>query len=159
MPQRTRGFTLVEIMIVVVIIGLLAAMAIPAISRVREKARVNRFANDLRVFASGLDTMMLELGTTPGDPSSGSFAGGHAQLGEYLNEGVYSQPTSLGGVWDIDSGDFGYRAVVGVDFGGSPTADQTKMLQAVDDLIDDGDLTTGTFQAFDGGRRGYAVIE
>ncbi len=146
-------------MIVVVIIGLLAAMAIPAFSRVRERARVNRFVSDLRTFTAGIDTMMLELGTTPGDPSSGSFAGGHAQLGDYLNEGVYAQPTTIGGVWDIDSGDFGYRALVGVDFGGAPSDQQRKYLQLVDDLIDDGDLSAGTFRAFNSGRRGYAVIE
>ncbi|HVU37609.1 MAG TPA: prepilin-type N-terminal cleavage/methylation domain-containing protein, partial [Opitutales bacterium] len=35
-----KGFTLVEIMIVVVIIGLLAAMAIPAFSKVRQQSRI-----------------------------------------------------------------------------------------------------------------------
>ena len=75
-----RAFTLVEIMIVVVIMGLLAAMAIPAFQKVQQNTRVSRFASDLRTFAAGLDTMMLEVGALPGDPGTGSLAGGHAQL-------------------------------------------------------------------------------
>ena len=102
---------------------------------------------------------MLELGALPGDPGSGSFAGGHAQLGEYIKASTYAQPTSIGGVWDIDSDDFGARCVVGVDLGGSPTAEELASLVAVDLLIDDGDLTTGVFRGFDSNRRGYLMIE
>ena len=159
MITTRRGFTLVKIMIVVVIIGLLAAIAIPAFQRVKQRSQVSRFANDIRVFAQGLETLMLELGTLPGDPGSGSLAGGHAELTDYINAGKYSQPTSLGGVWDIDSGDYGVRCVVGVDLGGSPSALQLAGLISVDSLIDDGDLATGVFRGFDGNRRGYLLIE
>lgn len=159
MKTGQRGFTLVEIMIVVVIIGLLAAMAIPAFQKVQQNSRISRFASDLRTFAQGLDTLMLELGTLPGDPGSGSLSGGHAQLSDYINGGTYRQPTSLGGVWDIDSGDFGVRCVVGVDFGGPPSSVELANLGAVDALIDDGDLTTGNFRGFDSNRRGYLLIE
>ena len=159
MKATRHGFTLVEIMIVVVIIGLLAAMAIPAFQRVKQRSQVSRFANDIRVFAQGLETLMLELGTLPGDPGSGSLSGGRAELADYINAGKYEQPTSLGGVWDIDSGDYGVRCVVGVDLGGSPSPLQLAGLAAVDTLIDDGDLTTGVFQGFDSNRRGYLLIE
>lgn len=159
MKAHHRAFTLVEIMIVVVIIGLLAAMAIPAFEKVRQNSRVSRFASDLRTFAGGLDTMMLELGALPGDPGTGSLAGGHPQLADYLNASTYAQPTSIGGQWDIDSSDMGMNCVVGVDFGGAPSDVELAMLEAVDEVIDDGNLSTGVFQGYDGNRRGYLTIE
>ena len=57
-----KGFTLVEIMIVVVIIGLLAAMAIPAFQKVRTNSQQKAITNNLRQFASGGMQYMLEEG-------------------------------------------------------------------------------------------------
>ena len=46
--QRSHGFTLVEIMIVVAIIGLLAAIAVPNFVRARSKAQQNACINNLK---------------------------------------------------------------------------------------------------------------
>ena len=56
------GFTLVEIMIVVVIIGLLASMAIPAFKKVRETSQTKAIHNNLRQLAAGADQYFLEYG-------------------------------------------------------------------------------------------------
>ena len=54
MVRRTRrsGFTLIELMIVVVIIGILASIAIPKFARTKEKAYVASMKADLRNLAS-----------------------------------------------------------------------------------------------------------
>ena len=60
----SRGFTLVEIMIVVVIIGLLAMMAIPAFNKVRENSQDKTVMNNVRQLSSAADQYFLENGVT-----------------------------------------------------------------------------------------------
>lgn len=62
MYRSNKGFTLVEIMIVVVIIGLLAAMAIPAFQKVRASAQDKAVLNNARQLGAGADQYYLEAG-------------------------------------------------------------------------------------------------
>ncbi|PTX95538.1 prepilin-type N-terminal cleavage/methylation domain-containing protein [Opitutus sp. ER46] len=64
MKKSNQGFTLVEIMIVVVIIGLLAAMAIPAFQKVRASSQDKAVLNNLRQLSSAADQYFLEKGAT-----------------------------------------------------------------------------------------------
>jgi len=62
--KNTKGFTLVEIMIVVVIIGLLAAMAIPAFQKVRTSSQDKAVLNNARQLSAGADQYYLENGVS-----------------------------------------------------------------------------------------------
>ena len=55
-----RAFTLVEIMIVVAVIALLAAIALPSFLRARKRAQASRILNDLRFIDSAVDQYALE---------------------------------------------------------------------------------------------------
>jgi type IV pilus assembly protein PilA len=62
--RSSKGFTLVEIMIVVVIIGLLAAMAIPAFQKVRASSQDKAVTNNLRQLSAAADQYFLEQGVS-----------------------------------------------------------------------------------------------
>ena len=65
-PSRRAGFTLVEIMIVVAIIGLLAAIAIPNFIRARATSQCNACINNLRQIDAGINEWALENGKSTG---------------------------------------------------------------------------------------------
>src|SRR6478672_12025939 len=68
-PQVARqgGFTLVEIMIVVAIIALLAAIAVPGFLRARKRSQASRILNDLRMIDSAVDQYAIETSRKTGD--------------------------------------------------------------------------------------------
>ena len=64
--KRRAGFTLVEIMIVVAIIALLAAIAVPGFLRARKRSQASRILNDLRLIDSAVDQYAIETNKASG---------------------------------------------------------------------------------------------
>ena len=65
--KRRGGFTLVEIMIVVAIIALLAAIAVPGFLRARKRSQASKVLNDLRMIDAATDQYAIETGKKTGD--------------------------------------------------------------------------------------------
>ncbi len=65
-----RGFTLVEIMIVVAIIALLASMAVPNFLRARKRSQATRILEDLRLLDSAMDQYAIENNKSTGAPAN-----------------------------------------------------------------------------------------
>lgn len=66
LTKNRGGFTLVEIMIVVAIIALLAAIAVPGFLRARKRSQASRIVNDLRLIDSAIDQYAIENNKTSG---------------------------------------------------------------------------------------------
>jgi len=64
--SRNRGFTLVEIMIVVAIIALLASIAVPNFLRARKRSQATRIMEDLRQLDGAMDMYAMENNKTTG---------------------------------------------------------------------------------------------
>ena len=79
---RRGGFTLAEIMIVLLIIGLLAAIAVPNFMQARRDARKNMCISNLRLIASAKDQAGLQNGMAETDTPTA------AQIVPFLKEGV-----------------------------------------------------------------------
>jgi len=68
LSNRRGGFTLVEIMIVVAIIALLAAIAVPGFLRARKRSQASRILNDLRMIDAAVDQYAIETNRSTGNP-------------------------------------------------------------------------------------------
>jgi prepilin-type N-terminal cleavage/methylation domain-containing protein len=67
LQTKHGGFTLVEIMIVVAIIALLAAIAVPGFLRARKRSQASKILNDLRMIDSAVDQYAIETGRKTDD--------------------------------------------------------------------------------------------
>lgn len=139
------AFTLVEIMIVVVIIGLLAAMAIPAFQRMRERSQATRMANDFRQIESAFQRFVLETGSWPVATGMGLVPTG---MSGYLPN-AYTQASPLGGMylWSGPSHNVVLRGTQASD----------SVMQLVDAVLDDGVLNTGDFTKIGPNTFGYCA--
>jgi prepilin-type N-terminal cleavage/methylation domain-containing protein len=93
LQTKHAGFTLVEIMIVVAIIALLAAIAVPGFLRARKRSQASKILNDLRMIDSAVDQYAIETSRKTGDVVN------TADWTNYLKKGslLYNNGSSLFG--------------------------------------------------------------
>ncbi len=135
--ERRRGFTLVEIMIVVMIIGLLVAIAIPAFAKARREAQASAIANDFRVFDGVFQHYALETGSFPGsDWSQGDYPVGMET--NWLPK-AWIQDSPINGGYYVFHDPAGGPALILIARNDIPNS----LMNRVDEMLDDGNLFSG----------------
>lgn len=160
MPRHTRaasrGFTLVEILIVVVILGILAAIVTPQFAGATEESRRSAFVTELKVFVDAAEYFAAREGTYVSDGSSGVCP---AEFADYVDADDFEAGTPIGGVWDTEFNDSGVTSAIGVHFNVASEVRDDAYMTIVDALFDDGDLNNGAFQKLADARFYYIIEE
>lgn len=146
-PSPRHAFTLVEVLIVVVILGILAAVVVPSFANAIEPTRQTTFITNMKDFAESIQVYKIRNNTYPADSAAGEFPDG---LDEYINPRDWIGVTPIGGSWVTESTDAGYG--VGVHFNGSGETRSAEYMLEIDGIFDDGDLESGNFQSAGEGR-------
>jgi general secretion pathway protein G len=133
MAMRARGFTLIEIMVVVVILAILGTLVAPQILGRIDEARVTKAKNDLRLYESALDLYRMDnfkypttdqgleaLVKRPSDPNLKNYrAEGYVkqlQKDPWGHDYVYVSPGTNGAPYDLLSlGADGQQGGTGLD--------------------------------------------
>ena len=101
--KRRGGFTLVEIMIVVAIIALLAAIAVPGFLRARKRSQASRILNDLRMIDSAVDQYAIETNRKTGDTVAVTDWTNYLKKGSILYNGGKSLLGTAYGTQTVDT--------------------------------------------------------
>ncbi|MDM4767547.1 type II secretion system major pseudopilin GspG [Pelomonas sp. SE-A7] len=98
--QRGAGFTLLEMLVVLVIIGLIAGLVVPRVTRGLDKSQVTAATAQIKILRGAVESLRLDIGRYPSNdeglsmvfkaPSDPVLAG--RWRGPYLDEGVPLDP-------------------------------------------------------------------
>ena len=129
-----RGLSFVEILIVVAILGILAAMVIPQYKNTSDTAKINTTLKDLGTFETAINVYAMKQNGVL--PSSGSLL--QAAISDYLPSGGANAVPGVGGQYQFYSWPGTNSAAVSVV--GSPNVG---LLSQIDIDLDDGIASTG----------------
>ena len=148
-PRSTAGVGLVELMVVVTIISMLMALALPSYQRIQKKARSAAISNDFRVFTAVLQARAHENGSWPAETAAGIvpdvITKDDIQLASWIG------PTAIGGRFDWENNQIHngtrYRAALAlVETGDATLMVDLELYKEIDAVLDDGNLNTGNFR-------------
>jgi prepilin-type N-terminal cleavage/methylation domain-containing protein len=138
-PRRQAGFTLIEILIVVIILGILASIIIPQFANASSNSANAAFAHQLKSYARAFSVQVHKGSTWPADQTEGAYP---PEMVGVIDKAEWEKATPIGGKWDWDQGVFGVTAGVSVYM---PDRTPAQMVE-IDRMVDDGNLTTGAFR-------------
>jgi general secretion pathway protein G len=152
MPSiRRRAFTLIELVVVVIVIGILAAIIVPNTINAGDQARVVATGEDLAAIARAADAHRNATGRWPRDASRAVMP---EELASYFEKGdPFLKVVPMGGVYDYDGPSSSRGPRIAIRSGPGNPLPTEAAVRELDALIDDGDPSTGRLR-----RTGGAVF-
>lgn len=150
----SRGFTLVELLVVVMILGILVAVVIPSFKGAFDSSQQSAFVADIKIYSDAVHLFAVQTGDWPEDSSTGDIPDGFL---DYIALADWDDGTPLGGQWDVEHDSYGITSAVGVVFDGGPGRDDEYM-QEIDATYDDGLLESRYFREIEDDNRYYHIV-
>lgn len=144
--RAQRAFTLIELLMIVVILGIVAAITVPQTSMAMDDARTSAFGSDIKIYERACQVYYVDWTAWPVNSASGVMP---PELAGYVRSDAWADGTPIGGSWDFETGAGGTSSAVGVHFNGVGTTRDAAFMAGIDAMLDDGDLATGMFQQLD----------
>ena len=155
--NRIAAFTLIEILIVVLILGVLASVVIVQISGMRTEAERSAFISSGQIFQEAAYRYYIDNKAFPPDVRSGRLPDG---FGDYITSRSWESRTPIDGLWDMEANSYGLTSSLGVHFkNGTGDRKDDAYMREIDAAIDDGDLATGVFRKLAARRYYFVVVE
>jgi type II secretion system protein G len=146
--RRQKGFTLLELLVVVAIIGIIASIAIPNLLVAMQRAKQRRTMVDIRNMATAWESRNSE--------ASRYNAAGQANGVEGADQAISAanlqsmlEPTYIRVVPKIDGWGMAYQMYANKAYGAAAKANVYAILSGGKDLVISADPTTGPFTNFD----------
>jgi prepilin-type N-terminal cleavage/methylation domain-containing protein len=137
--RETRAFTLIELLIVVAIIGILAAIAVPNFLNAQVRAKISRAMADMRSLSTAVEQLRLDRGVLLVDFWDDDVAEGQKRMREVFNGVGGSQQNDRGGtagLWAPLTTPVAYMSSIPVDpFFAPHMGDDTKSALIAQDII------------------------
>ena len=155
--RKNQGFTLIELIIVIAIIAILSAIAVPKFITYRERANILVMASNLKSFEKAFITYNFMTGGFPNDchlPPPDNLPPG-AGMENYLDATLWSTSPYLGGNYNWEGPD--NYAYAGISI--FNTTATSRQLGILDTMLDDGNLTQGKFRQTSNGRYTFIIDE
>jgi len=160
-PMQHRGFTIVELLIVIVIIAILAAITIVSYNGITQRAQATSIASDMRATIKAFNLYKETIGattwpadadtqwngTTSGNPSVSSIISYNATFRDFLQKAPQTTGLSTSTAWFFDNDNDNHTACTASVTGVSlilASVTNTALAQAIDSAIDDGNLSCGS---------------
>lgn len=147
------AFTLVELLVVIVVLGILAAMVAPKLINARDETALTATAADLKAIENAVALYASEHGAYPRDVSRRQAV---SVLDPYFkNDNPFSKPAPIGGVYDYEGPPNWKPIQISIRSERKSNHSQAKAIE-LDQYMDDGNLATGSIRRK--GDRTYYII-